>query len=174
MYNAYKQFRLKANPNGDWSYLAGGELLNTKLKTCAGDKKFFCWWNGGSFPNSAIIGANKSGTTLSFDTIVLPPDYLDLDPENLGDDTLQWTAGASGTVLVDGNFIGVDTNEASHNVAVLHNGAVVKSYTISTYQQKEKFHLMIAVVTGDTISFVSYTNGASYLSTGLQAKITPQ
>jgi len=174
VYNAYKQFRLKANPNGDWSYLAAGELLTQKIKTCANVAKFECWWNGGSFPNSAIIGANKSGMTVDFDTIVLPADYLDLDPENLSDVTLQWTAVAAGTVLVHGNFLGVDTNEASHNLAILHNGTAVKSFTISAYQQEEKFHLMIPVAPGDTISFASYTNGATYLSTGLQATITPQ
>lgn len=123
-------------------------------------------------PNSAIVGANKSGSTVSFYTIVLPAKYMILDPENLSDVTVQWTASSSGEVRVTGNFLGVDTNEQSHNVAVLHNGEAIKSFTIGQYQQKDAFALTVDVAARDTISFASYTNGYAYLSTGLQAAIT--
>lgn len=172
--NAFADFALKKNPNGAWSYLAGGALLAQTLNPCAGVTKLLCRWNGGGQPNSAIVGANKNHGNADYYTIVLPPKYLVLDPEQLSDATVQWTAPAAATVLVTGNFLGVDTSEASHAVAVLHNGVSLKSFTISQYQQKAKFKLKLAVAAGDTISFSSTTSGYAYLSTGLQATITPQ
>ena len=172
--SAFAQFALKKNPNGAWRYLAGGTLLSQTINPCAGVAKLLCRWNGGSLPNSAIIGANKNHGNATYFTIVLPPKYLVLDPETLPDVTVQWTAPAAATILVTGNFLGVDTSEASHAVAVLHNGVSVKNFTISQYQQKAKFTLKLAVAAGDTIGFASYTNGYAYLSTGLQATITPQ
>jgi hypothetical protein len=174
-YNAYGQFKLKHNPNGAWSYLTAGSPLATKLPDCANLSNFNCWWNKGSFPDSAIIGAATKHAAVSYETIVLPPKYLALDPESVGDVTVQWTAPSAGQVLVSGNFLGVDTNEASHTTAVLHNGVTLKTFTIATYQQKAKFHLTVTVAAGDTIGFASYTPGGySYLTTGLQAKIAFQ
>ncbi len=170
--DAWKQFSLKQNPNGQWSYLAAGELQTKTLKKCGNVKRLLCWWNGGQVPNSAVVGANKSGSTVSFYTIVLPAKYLLLDPENLSDVAVQWTASSTGTVRVTGNFLGVDTNEQSHDVAVLHDGVAVKSFTIGQYQQQVPFAVTVDVAPGDTISFASYTNGYAYLSTGLQAEIT--
>ena len=173
--DAYRQFRLRHNPNGAWSYLAGGALLSTKLPDCAGVSNFNCWWNGGSLPNSAIIGAATKHAAVSYDTIVLPAATLALDPENAGDVTVLWTAASAGTVVVSGNFLGVDTNEASHMVAVLQNGVALKTFTIASYQQKVKFHLSLAVAAGDTIGFASYTPGQyAYLTTGLQVKVILQ
>ena len=116
-----------------------------------------------------------SDAAVSYDTIVLPAATLALDPENTGDVTVLWTAASAGTVVVTGNFLGVDTSEASHKVAVLHNGTALKTFTIASYQQKAKFHLSLTVAAGDTIGFASYTPGQySYLTTGLQVKIIPQ
>lgn len=170
-FDAFKEFKLKDNPNGDWSYLFAGQLLTTKLKACGGVTKFQCWWNDGQEPDSSVVGANKSGTTLSFETINLPPKHLLLDPESNADVSAQWTAPSAGSVEVTGNFLGVDTNEASHSVAILHNGTALKTFTMSAYQQESKFHLAFQVAAGDTISFASYTNGWTNLSTGLQATI---
>ena len=172
--SAFGQFSLAANPNGAWSYLAGGTLLDKTLNPCSGVTKFQCWWNGGSLPNSAIVGANRTGKPISYYTIVLPANYLALDPENASPVVVQYTAPAAATLLVAGNFLGVDTSEASHTVAVLHNGTVLKSFTMAAYKQKSAFRLKVPVAAGDTISFASYNNGFGYLSTGLQAKITPQ
>jgi hypothetical protein len=174
--NAYSQFKLKHNPNGAWSYLGAGAVLGSKLPDCAGLSNFNCWWNGGQLPSSAIIGAATKHAAVSYDTIVLPASTLALDPENIGSVAVQWTAPSAGQAVISGRFLGVDTNEASHSVAVLHNGTALKSYTIAHYQQKAKFHLSVTVAAGDTISFISYTPGSNYgyLTTGLQAKITLQ
>jgi len=172
-YDAYKNFTLKNNPNGAWSYLVAGSPLNDPVE-CENNKKFPCWWNDEQLPDSAIVGANKAGQSISYYTIILPPKYLVLDPESLDDVAVQWTAPSAGSVDVTGNFLAVDQDEASHTVAILHNTSTLKSYTISAYGQKEKFHLKVQVKNGDTISFVNYSGGQTdYLSTGLQAKLVP-
>ena len=174
-FEAYDQFRLHHNPNGAWRYLAGGVILPGKLVNCANITGYNCWWNMGSEPSSAIVGAAEKHAAVSYDTIVLPAGYIALDSENVGDSTVEWTAPSPGKAVISGNFLGVDTNEASHSVGVLHNGASLKTFTISAYQQKAKFHLSVTVAAGDTITFSSFSpNGYAYLTTGLQVKITLQ
>jgi len=174
-YNAWANFKIKTNPNGPWSYLGGGALLADTIPDCVGNKKILCRWNGQQPETSCTVIANKTGGTVTYDTIVLPAKYLSLDPENVADATVQWTSPIAGTVTVSGNFLGVDTNEATHNVAVTHNGVALKTWSVSAYQQKIKFKFTVAVSVGDTIAFQSLTNNDySYLSTGLQAVIKTQ
>jgi hypothetical protein len=171
-YDAFKQFSIKYNPSGPWSYLAGGALLTVKDTKCNSITKDYCWTRGTGFPNIASDEANKTGTAIHYADVNLPASYLDFDPQGISNVTFQWTAPASGEVIVSGNFLGVATDEGSHEVAVLHNGAVLTQYTISAYQQKEIFKLSVTVAAGDTIGFASFTgNGGGALSTGLQAKI---
>ncbi len=171
-YDAFKQYSIKQNPHGQWSYVVAGALLTTKVKMCNGITKDYCWTNGGSGLEVAAAEANKTGTTIQYADVVLPPLYLDFDPTGIANVAFQWTAPTPGTAHITGNFLGVATDEGAHEVAVLHNGTVLGAYTMSTYQQKETFSFQIDVAAGDTISFESMTgNGGTSLSTGLQAKI---
>jgi hypothetical protein len=175
-YDAFKQFSIKDNPSEAWSYLAAAQKLTAKLTTCDGIKKLYCWTNEGtSFPNVAAAEANKTGASAQYADVTLPANYLDLDPQGLASVGFQWTAPAAATIHVTGNFLGVASDEASHNVAVLYNGTPLVTYTISRFQQKETFRLHLSVAAGDTIAFTSYTaNGGGALSTGLQAKIVAE
>ena len=88
---------------------------------------------------------------------------------------MQWTAPTAGSVVIAGNFLGIDTSEATHTVAVTHNGAALKTWSVSTYKQKIKFNFAVAVKAGDTIAFQNITNNAyANLSIGLQATIKSQ
>jgi hypothetical protein len=175
-YDAFKQFSIKDNPSETWSYIAAGQKLATKLTICDGIKKLYCWTNGGaSFPNVAAEEANKTGATVQNAGVTLPASYLDLDPQGIASVGLQWTAPAAADIHVTGNFLGVASDEGSHNVAVLYNGTPLVTYTISHFQQKETFRLHLSVAAGDTIAFMSYSsNGGGALSTGLQAKIAAE
>jgi hypothetical protein len=170
-YNPVAQFGVKHNPNGAWSYLADGMLLSKTLKSCAGVSGFNCWWTGESQPSSGTIGGNRSADTVSYDTIRLPAHTISLDPEYASPAVVQWTAPSAGTATITGNFMGVDTDEASHSVAVLHDGTALATYTVAHYQQKQKFRFTVAVQSGDTIGFANYAQGWTYLTTGLQARI---
>jgi hypothetical protein len=172
-YDALKQFSIKDNPSETWSYVAAGQKLTSKITICGGIKKLNCWTNGGtSFPNTAADEANKTGAAVQYADVTLPASYLDLDPQGIANVGFQWTAPAAAEVHVTGNFLGVASDQGSHNVAVLYNGTALVTYTISHFQQKETFRLHLSVAAGDTIAFLSFTgNGGSALSTGLQAKI---
>jgi hypothetical protein len=176
VYDAFKQYSIKINPNGPWSYLTAGQLLTLKHKNCNSLKKDYCWTNNNDgYPTETADEANKSGKTIQYLDVVLPANYLDFDPEQGANVAFQWTAPTSGKIQVSGNFLGVATDEGSHQVAVLHNGTALGTYTIEQYQQKQNFEFSVTVAAGDTISFISYTgNNGDALSTGLQAKITVQ
>ena len=175
-YDAFKQFSIKDNPSEAWSYVAAGQKLTTKFTACNEIKKLFCWTNGGtSFPNTAADEVNKTGASVEYADVTLPASYLDLDPQGIASVGFQWTAPAAATVHVTGNFLGVASDQGSHNVAVLYNGTALVTYTISHFQQKETFRLHLSVAPGDTVAFLSYTgNGGGALSTGLQAKIVAE
>jgi len=172
-YDAFKQYSIKHNPAGAWSYVSAGELLTTAVVKCNNITKDYCWTNGAqSFPNVAAAEANKTGTPIHYDDVNLPAGYLDFDPEGTANVAFQWTAPAAGKITISGNFLGVATDEGSHEVAILYNGTALETYTISAYQQKQTFKLHRTVAAGDTIAFTSYTgNAGGALSTGLQAKI---
>jgi hypothetical protein len=175
-YDAFKQFSIKDNPGEAWTYVAAGQKLTTKITTCDGMKKLYCWTNGGAaLPNVAADEANKTGASVQYADVTLPASYLDLDPQGIANVGFQWTAQAAANIHVTGNFLGVASDEGSHNVAVLYNGTPLVTYTISHFQQKETFRLHLSVAPGDTIVFLSYTgNGGAALSTGLQAKIVAE
>jgi hypothetical protein len=172
-YDAFKQFSIKMNPNGPWSYVAAGQILPNSNTKCNGIKKDYCWTsNGAGFPDVAAAEANKTGKTISYADVSLPASYLDMDPEGVTSVAFQWQAKVAGTVSVTGNFLGVASDQGSHDVAILHNGTSLLSVTISSFQQKQAFKLKVAVAAGDTIAFTCFTgNGGGALSTGLQAKI---
>ena len=173
VYDAFKQYSIKINPNGPWSYLTAGQVMTLRHRTCNGLKKDFCWTNNNDgYPTEAADEINKSGKTVTYLDVVLPAKYLDFDPEQQADVAFQWSAPVAGRILISGNFLGVATDEGSHQVGVLHNGTALGTYTIAQYQQKQSFKFAVTVAAGDTVSFVSYTgNNGGALSTGLQARI---
>lgn len=170
-YNAVSQFSVARNPSGPWSYLLDGEHFTHTGSRSAASPECPCWWNGNQYASSAIIGANRGASTLHYETIVLPAGYIDLDPESTGNVGLRWTAPVTGTFTVSGRFVGVDVDEADHMVGVYHDGAPLYSESMSKYGQRAPFDLTVHAVKGDTVDFVSWSNGPSYLSTGLQVVI---
>ncbi len=169
-YSANVQFSATHNPHGVWSYTVNGALLTQKI-LCGNIAGWNCWWNGNQVPNSAVVGKNGTGKTQTYLTIVSPAGYIILDPEANTDVAVQWIAPAAGTYTIKGNFLGIDTSEVAHPVAVAHNGTSIYSNTISAYNQKEVFSLTQKVAKGDTISFVVRTSVFNNLSTGLVARI---
>ena len=89
-YDAFKQYSIKVNPSGPWSYRAAGQLLPLKHTKCNALKKDYCWTNNNDgYPTEAADEANKSGKTASYLDVILPANYLDFDPEQTADVELQ-------------------------------------------------------------------------------------
>src|SRR5580692_7973534 len=122
-YNAATEFSLSSNPNGVWSYLVSGSLLSAALTGSGSTAGFNEWWNGKAVPNSTDIAANVSGSTLTIsNSIVMPTNVLQMDPEANSNVAVRFTVPAAGNYAIIGNFLGIDTNEKLHSVEIMHNG----------------------------------------------------
>ncbi len=177
-YDAVSQFSTSSNPNGEWSYIVDGKLLTTSVhKGFCGPTALGGWTNGGTPPHQAAVAGNTTASALACtanNTVTVPPESLNLDPEGLSSVAAVWTAKTAGTYTVAGRFTGDDSFQQPHSVRILQNATGIYSNTISSYAQVETFSQSVTVAAGDTISFTVYTgkNGPSNLSTGLQATIT--
>lgn len=175
--NAVSQFSATKNPHGVWSYMAAGKLLTvSQPKDSCGPKVLKAWDSSGSPPNEASVIGNKTNAEVSCtenNTVKIPAETLNIDPESLATVAVVWTAKKAGTYTVAGRFTGDDTSEQSHSVAILHNGTSVYANTVSDYEQVDSFSQSVVVAKGDTISFTAYTGSEpNNLSTGLQATIS--
>lgn len=172
-YNAVKEFSTASNPHGAWSYLTSGRL-DTTVETEACGTKDQGWSDGMGQPNyGGVIGnkAKSSEKCTSNGTVTIPAHTLNLDPEANANESVQWTAPKSGSYAVVGSFLGDDSSELSHSVAVEHNGTSIYSNEIDAFEQVDAFSLTVAVHAGDTIDFVVDTSAFHNLGTGLQVTI---
>ena len=178
-YNAVNDFSLSSNPNGQWSYLydtgSGPQLLPYAQANAVGVMGLNQWWNGEATPNSLSVWQNASGGTVSYLSIVDPPNLLWLDPQS-HTVIVRWTAPLSGTWDVTGLFQGINGGEQPHNVEILENYSTVllAPTTMSSYGQVVPFNQPVSLIAGNTIDFmVAATGGYHNLSTGLSASIAP-
>ena len=171
VYSAVTNFSVARNPNGTWTYLAAGSPLGSVDQGCNA-LGLACRWNGQPVCNSASIAAGTTGRPISHLTIRLPVDHLNLDPESINNVAVRWTAPASGSFEIQGDFLGVDTSEQSHPVAIRDEVTTIYSNKISAFGQRLAFNLTRTLRQGETVDFVVYTGSAcTYLSTGLKATI---
>ncbi len=184
-FDAVGDFSLSnGNPNGAWSYLAGGSSLTTTSTACEGVTGFACWNNGGALPDLAIVAKNVTGSTLSGVPVgvTVPVNHLDLAPQDVVSVTVRWTAPAGGTYVVSGDFLGLALNEQAHSVAVDRNGvSLFNLANMDSQGQSDPFATTLALAAGDTIDFIVNTgpgdtnqtgDGPLFLDTGLTATIT--
>ena len=171
VYEAVNGFSKTANPNGPWSNLAGGVLLD-QPEGQPGDSKVHYWTNGKTMPDAALVGRNFGGTVWQGATTVIYPDHLDMDPENISNVAVRFTAPLSGSYTFRGHFEGTDRNEASHPVAISINGGVIFNGTIGSFGEQVTFSGRAKLKKGDIIDFITQTNGGEVnLSTGLRVRV---
>lgn len=173
-YNAVNDFSLTANPNGSWSYLYGSNLLPTDVVGTGNTAGLDFWWDSQGIPNSALVGKNVTGAPITVSgTIVIPTDQLEMDPESYSNVDVRFTTPSAGTYTIAGDFLGIDTGEHSHPVAITQNGVVLFSDTIAAYGQSDTFSFSESLKAGDVLNFEDLT-GATYtnLSTGLGVTIS--
>jgi len=174
-YSAVGDFSGTDNPDGVWSYgytVNGGETLFTQAFTSIPG---FDYWNSGQpVPDSFSVGKNVSGSTVTFETINDPANYLWLDPETAASVDVTFTAPAAGTYSVTGSFLGIDTNEQAHDVEIYVNGTPVFDQEVDQYDQSQAFNLTETLAAGSTVEFAVDTGFSTYefLSTGLSAIVT--
>jgi hypothetical protein len=173
-FSAAGDFTLAGNPNGLWSYDGSSALLPDPVVGTGALAGFNYWWNGQDEPNSAIVGENVTGSPIVYlGSLVLPPNYLVLDPEGSSNVEVLFTAPTAGSYSINGNFLGIDGNEQAHPVAIFDNATPIFTSTISSLNQSDPFNLTETLNAGDTIGFAVDTGSVFFsLSTGLSATIT--
>ncbi len=175
--NAVSQFSTKSNPHGKWSYAAAGALLDNPVpEGFCGPESLSAWDNNMGVPNEASVAANETAAALACtenNTVTIPANSLNLDPESASYVAVIWTAKKSGTYTVAGQFTGDDSDQQSHTVAILRKGKTIYTNTISSYGQIDTFSLSVKVARGKTLSFTVDTGTSpDFLSTGLQATVS--
>jgi hypothetical protein len=177
-YDVVRDFNIRANPNGVWSYQDTTNLAYAHHQY-QGVRRLDNWSDDANSPNTVTIVRNKTGAPVSlFDQeMTLPPNYLALESGNgsQGDSAnIVFTAPSTGNYTITGDFRGLDHREAGDtHVYVIEDGTQylwggnAKPYRL-------KFNLNAALAAGDTITFQVEDNYRTHArhDVGLTAKIT--
>jgi hypothetical protein len=172
-YDAVKNFSIKANPNGPWSYLSAVPLPY-KANSIMGVKGLPYWYSNlqGCCENAYVV-RNKTGAPADILTIVAPIDHLWFDPQGNANVIVRFQAPKAGVYVFAGDFLGIDTDQVSHPVSISENAVTIFSGTISSYGQSLPYKLKMTLSVGDTIDFICATGARlNDLSTGLAVKIS--
>jgi hypothetical protein len=176
-YDVVSDFNTTANPNGVWTYQYNSTAytLGQVVSNFAGSG-LSAWFSNNGIPNDLYIAGNKTGSTISVETIVLPINTLWMDPES-GTVDIKFTAPHTGSYSISGVFSGIDTGENSPLLEVLDDGTILWSGTVSSWGATQSFNFLETLHTGDNITFLvgqGSSGSCVYcnLSTGLQADIT--
>jgi hypothetical protein len=172
-YDAVKNYSIRGNPNGPWSYLSG-ILLPHKANSVQGIKRLLVWYSSlQPCCNNGYVVRNTTGATADVLTIVSPVDHLWFDPQSNPAITVRFQAPKAGLYVFSGDFLGIDTNEVSHSVLIMNNGTQVFGGTIASFGQSLPYQLKLTLAVGDTIDFICQTGATlNDLSTGLAVKVS--
>jgi hypothetical protein len=179
-YDVVRDFNIKANPNGVWSYQNSSNNLAYSARRFQGIPGLENWSDDANSPDTVTIVRNKTGGPVSlFDQeMTLPPNCLALESSNdsaIGDANIVFHAPAAGTYTIKGNFLGLDVKEAHYtHINIFKNS---DDYLLGTYakaNRKVRFDLIVALAAGDTITFQVESSGSvkARHDVGLSAKIT--
>jgi hypothetical protein len=174
--NVARDFSIAANPSPRWSYgweAARGGTFNLYLSHSRGTVDV---WTSAGLPN---LWHNASASPVVQATNLTQPGQLGLHPGSGGENSVaRWTAPASGTYRIVGDFRGLDaTFPTTTDVAILkNNDASVPLFSgnIASYDVPLPFSADVVVAAGETIEFtVGFgINGYTGDATGLDATIT--
>jgi hypothetical protein len=171
-----RDFSIAVNPSPRWSY--GSE------PTRGGTFTLYPSHSSGSLDLWSVccplIWHNPTTSSVNQATNLTPPGGFGLHPGPGGENSVvRWTAPASGTYRIAGDFIGLDyAYPTTTDVAVLQNNnaaAPLFSGNIASYNVPLPFSVDVAVAGGDTIEFTvgKGVNDYSGDATGLDATISP-
>ena len=191
-FNAASDFSNTDNPNGQWSYGAtetlGGPISLYTSHPNTGGYLGLDEWSFGPVPGittaltapfvigmlaGASIDPNATGVAFSPDVLTLHPGGTYHPPFRYS--VVRWTAPASGTYRIVGEFQSVDIiRGATTDVHILKNGAAVFDGVINGIGAATPFFFTQIVTSGDTIDFVvgEGADGQEHDSTGLSVVIS--
>jgi hypothetical protein len=172
-----KNFSVAHNPNGAWTYSGNGTILNQKSSSCGGLGGLPCWTNGQPAPNACNVNANSTSLSVKYETIVIPPGYIGIDPQS-GYCSIEWTAPQTGKFLFKGKFLGIDTKVGTQQTHYVHADLIgyqppLFTENISSYGQLAQFSFGLSLVKGQVTQFTVQAGSDFHnISTGLSLTIT--
>ncbi len=156
-YDAVKDFSIKSNPNGVWTYMDSAPLQYAH-RTYDGVKKLYNWSDDQENPFDLSIIRNRTGAPVTLDdgTLTLPTNYLAMHAEdNRPGAQLQFQAPSAGTYAVKLEVAGVNTKEAREiGVIVYQNGVAIASISVHGGSHKH-YAANFALEAGDTLAFLA-------------------
>ena len=173
VYNATRDFSTSSNPDGVWSYgysASGGSSYSMTLF----DNQLHSWWVKAGYVilDVPAAGINTSGSRLNG----VDPDQLFLHPGpvSYGDFAiLRFTAPATGTYDVTGQFFAGDSGSMSGSIVLEGNILAPLQYFASTTDLSIFTPLAVSLSSGETLDFVVGNNGNFLFgSTPLSVTIT--
>jgi hypothetical protein len=173
-YDVVKDFSIKANPNGVWTYMDSAPLEYAS-RTYGGVSKLDNWSNDLQGSNFVNILRNETGAPVILDggNLTLPTNYLYMNSQdNINGVTVRFQAPVAGNYEVKGNFMGLDTHQHRSGIYIKLNGKYL-FYKRAASGKAKKFRLSLTLAEGDDVDFIvpSYTRDKPH-DVGLTAKIT--
>jgi hypothetical protein len=180
-YDPVKDFSLKSNPNGVWSYgilsaVTGGTF--TPFSIGKANPQFplqLSWGTGADIPYGASDSVNTSGHSVKLSVTVVPPtDMVNLDGQDLISD-LRFTAPATGVYSLVGIFQRTDIYANPVSVYIVENGTqtLFSADHLTGYGNQAPFEHLdpVHLTAGSTLDFVELGYQYNNDSTGLAARI---
>jgi hypothetical protein len=188
--DAFSDFSLASNPNGNWTYgftsTLGGtySLLPTAAPGYFGVTNAWLGIGVSGFFGLGVYQFTGS-VPASISTITFQPGLLDIHPggtfipPTYGPSqfvVVRWTAPSAGTYMITGLFTGIDVTPTTSDVYVLMNSTnSLFTGNINSYSVPLNFSPTVALAGGDTIDFVAGVGSdGNFLSdnVGFNAKIS--
>jgi hypothetical protein len=176
-YDAVKDFSIKSNPNGVWTYMDSAPLAYAHRKY-ENVKGLYNWSDDLKSPFEVSIIRNKTGSPVSLEngTLTLPTGYLAMHGganspgAGIG---IQFQAPSVGTYDVDLNVVALDTNEARKLPVIVYQNGVAVEVIIVRVHGHARYRNGFALASGDTLSFVADSDNKNKpVYVGIALKIT--
>jgi hypothetical protein len=164
-YDAVGDFSIvNGNPNGVWSYGA-----STGAMTDPGSTSEVDFWS--TFDGSAFLYKNVTAAPVNAGSIVLPVDHLGLDGLAAAFTSVTFTAPTTGTYVVSGSFLGINTSQAATNAIVASSSGFLFSQVIDAFDESISFNVTLKLTAGDTVQFQNFNNFVGNTELGLAATV---
>lgn len=170
-FDAVKDFSLKANPNGAWTYKAG----TTPPVPSAhehGVPGLESWSNGGSGSSEASIVLDQGADPAAIANTgsPAPRGFLVFHGGESGAAVLEFTASNTGTYAIKGDVRGVGSQGmAAARLLIVHAGKTLWSGKVAPGDDS-RIRLGVELAQGDTLDFIAPGHGQAAI--GVSAKVT--
>lgn len=184
--DAFSDFSLSSNPNGNWSYGYTNGLGNSISLHTTAETDFVPGVNRWTTPALNdfyfMIAKNITGNPISLGTANYPTDMLWMHPSIPNwYNVVRWTAPVSGIFSLSGKFAGLDvvTSVADTDVHILRNSTtdLLPSTVLRGLGTEQPFSFTLDITVGETFDFAVGRGPSGFHqndSTGLKVTITPQ